>query len=44
MPVRPAHVMYRVMLASMGFRLGPLPGLVRKYLYGGMPEGQEERL
>jgi hypothetical protein len=38
------HVLYRVMLASMGFKLGPLPGIVRKYLYSGMPEGQEERL
>jgi hypothetical protein len=37
------HVLYRVMLASMGFQLGPLPGLVRKYLYAGMPEGQEEQ-
>lgn len=32
------HVVYRLILQAMGFDLGPLPGIVRKYLYAGMPE------
>lgn len=33
------HVVYRVILSQMGFSLGPLPGLVRTYLYAGTPQG-----
>jgi len=32
------QVVYRIMLTSMGYRLGPLPSLIRKYLYAGMPD------
>jgi fermentation-respiration switch protein FrsA (DUF1100 family) len=32
------HVVYHVILGSMGFKLGPLPGIVRKYLYAGVPQ------
>jgi Na+/serine symporter len=28
------HVVYRIALVAMGFKMGPLPGIVRKYLYG----------
>jgi hypothetical protein len=32
------HVIYHVILSSMGFKLGALPGFVRKFLYvGGQP-------
>jgi hypothetical protein len=38
------HVVYRVMLGTMGFQLGPLPGIVSKYLNAGVvnrqPPGQ----
>lgn len=32
------HVIYRVMLGSMGYQLGPLPALVKKYLMAGVPD------
>ncbi|WIA23483.1 hypothetical protein OEZ85_000228 [Tetradesmus obliquus] len=32
------HVIYHVILGSMGFKLGPLPGIVRKYVYAGVPQ------
>lgn len=32
------HVLYRIILSSMGYKLGELPGIVRRYLYAGMPE------
>jgi hypothetical protein len=25
---------------SMGYNLGPLPGIIRKYLYAGMPDAE----
>lgn len=31
------HVIYHVILGSMGFRLGPLPKFVAKYVYAGAP-------
>lgn len=35
------HVVYHVILGSMGFKLGALPGFVRKYLYAGVPQQQQ---
>lgn len=32
------HVVYHVILSSMGFKMGPLPGIVRKYLYAGLQQ------
>lgn len=32
------HVVYHIILSSMGFKMGPLPGIVRKYLYAGLPQ------
>ena len=35
------HVVYRLVLQGMGYSLGPLPGIVSKYLYAGMsPEAR----
>lgn len=34
------HVIYRIILGAMGYRLGPLPGFLRKFLYpGAAPRG-----
>lgn len=33
------HAIYRVILGQMGFSLGPLPKIVRSYLYAGTPQG-----
>jgi hypothetical protein len=38
------HVIYRLVLQSMGFKLGPLPGFVRGYLYAGMSEEQRRQI
>ncbi len=38
------HGVYRLILQAMGYQLGPLPGLVRKYLYAGMSEEQQKML
>ncbi|GIL91598.1 hypothetical protein Vretimale_9635 [Volvox reticuliferus] len=34
------HVVYRVVLGAMGYQLGPLPGIVSKYLRAGVVEQQ----
>ena len=38
------HVAYRLILQSMGYQLGPLPGFVQGYLYAGMNEEQRRQL
>lgn len=37
------HVVYHVILGSMGFKLGALPGFVRKYLYAGVPQQPQQK-
>lgn len=37
------HVIYHVILSSMGFKLGQLPGIVKKYLYAGVPKKQQQQ-
>jgi hypothetical protein len=37
------HVVYHVILSFMGFKLGALPGFVRKYLYTGLPQQQQQQ-
>jgi len=37
------HVFYRIILQYMGYKMGPLPGVVKKYLYAGMPEPQQQQ-
>jgi hypothetical protein len=32
------HVIYHIILSSMGYKLGGLPGIIKKYLYAGLPE------
>jgi hypothetical protein len=36
------HVMYHIVLSVMGFKMGPLPGIVKKYLYAGLPQQAEQ--
>ena len=38
------HVIYRLVLQSMGFQLGPLPGFVKGYLYAGMSQEQRQKV
>lgn len=38
------HVIYRLVLQSMGFQLGPLPGFVKGYLYAGMSAEQRQQM
>eukprot|EP00877_Chromochloris_zofingiensis_P005383 jgi/Chrzof1/14846/Cz09g18080.t1 len=37
------HVVYWFILTGMGFKVGPLPGMIRKYLYAGVPEQQQQQ-
>ncbi|GFR50418.1 hypothetical protein Agub_g12635 [Astrephomene gubernaculifera] len=37
------HVVYRVLLNSMGYKLGPLPDIVNKYLYAGTMQQQQQQ-
>ena len=37
------HVVYHVILGAMGFKLGALPGFVKKYLYAGVPQQQQQQ-
>ena len=37
------HVIYHIILSSMGYKLGGLPGFIKKYLYAGMPQQQQQQ-
>ncbi|KAF5828555.1 hypothetical protein DUNSADRAFT_17453 [Dunaliella salina] len=37
------QVVYRVLLQSMGYSMGPLPGIIKKYLYAGMPDPEDAK-
>ncbi|GAX78946.1 hypothetical protein CEUSTIGMA_g6386.t1 [Chlamydomonas eustigma] len=38
------HVVYRLVLQGMGYSLGPLPGIISKYLYAGMAPEMRQQL
>eukprot|EP00798_Chlamydomonas_sp_ICE-L_P005918 gene5918-33491_t len=35
------HVVYRILLNYMGYELGPLPSIVKKYLFAGAPDAAD---
>lgn len=35
------HILYRLILTGLGAQLPPLPPIVRRYLYAGMPEDEQ---
>jgi hypothetical protein len=36
------HVIYWFVLSSMGYKMGPLPGMIRKYLTAGLPDQAQQ--